>query len=74
MKHFNSGMVAMDVDLEKTGFCQGEGPPTDTDTHYPHNKACFDMAGVFCRRGNNGRCLHSEQLVSSNQAQVLFVP
>uniref|UniRef100_A0A671TEW5 Arrestin C-terminal-like domain-containing protein n=1 Tax=Sparus aurata TaxID=8175 RepID=A0A671TEW5_SPAAU len=25
MKLFNSGMVAMDVDLEKTGFCQGEG-------------------------------------------------
>ncbi|XP_073322487.1 arrestin domain-containing protein 3-like [Pagrus major] len=25
MKHFNSGTVAMDVDLEKTGFLQGEG-------------------------------------------------
>lgn len=64
MKFFTSGTVAMDVNLEKTGFFQGESPQSVIDTFYSHTKGCVDISGLFNRRGIEGSGLHSEQLVS----------
>ncbi|XP_054467728.1 uncharacterized protein LOC129101820 [Anoplopoma fimbria] len=56
MKFFNSGMVAMDVNLEKTGFCQGEGLKVlaciqNNSTRKITPKYCVYRKHVFLARG-----------------------
>lgn len=51
MKFFNSGTVAMDVNLEKTGFFQGESPKTYINSCYTHAKCCFDTSDLFLGEG-----------------------
>uniref|UniRef100_A0A672FDY6 Arrestin C-terminal-like domain-containing protein n=1 Tax=Salarias fasciatus TaxID=181472 RepID=A0A672FDY6_SALFA len=45
MKFFNSGTVAMDVNLEKTGFCQGEGLRV---TAHINNSSTRDIKPKYC--------------------------
>lgn len=64
MKLFTSGTVAMDVDLEKTGFFQGESPCSNIDSYQSHAKVWFCNFGLSFRRRIKGCGPHSEQLLS----------
>lgn len=45
LKFFSSGEISMDVDIEKTGFLQGES--SHGDTYQSHATANFDISGLF---------------------------
>lgn len=71
MRLFNSGSVAMDVNLEKTGFFQGESVPPCFLTFFdPRGKAFNPCGPRSYRRRPQGPGSHRQQLVSRDQAQV----